>query len=178
MKSYKSDPEFEFASSSDAKELVRANHNPSSIISLHVQEAITSRLLSQYPVLITGGMGTGKTTIGKNLEKEARRYGLSTRHIEFDVIAHDIYTSLSEPIYVQTREKIAETFGSDVLDSSRWVQRSVLRQKLQKSPTDTSINPEKLQKLDAIISPIIDFRYRDMINGSQGIIFLDGIIKK
>jgi phosphopantetheine adenylyltransferase len=34
-----------FASSTAAKRLLNANHNPSSIISLDVQEALTSRLL-------------------------------------------------------------------------------------------------------------------------------------
>lgn len=50
------DEELKYASSSAAKMLMKANHNPSSVVSLDVQEALTSRLLSQYPVYIAGGM--------------------------------------------------------------------------------------------------------------------------
>ncbi len=44
------------ASSSAAKELVKIGHDPSALVTLAVHEALTSRLLSQYPVYITGGM--------------------------------------------------------------------------------------------------------------------------
>ena len=99
--------------------------------------------------------------------------------MELDTIAQtDIYKTLSEPLYVETRAKIAQTFGLDILDSAGFVQSNILREKLQKSPTNSAIDPEKLQKLDAIISPVINFRYRDTIEGFQGIIFIDGIIKE
>lgn len=45
---FKTDENLRFASSSAAKMLVKANHNPSSIITMNVQEALTSRILSQF----------------------------------------------------------------------------------------------------------------------------------
>ena len=53
---FSSDETLKFASSSAAKMLIKANHDPSTIVSLNVQEALISRILSQYPIYIAGGM--------------------------------------------------------------------------------------------------------------------------
>lgn len=173
---FEANEELKYASSSAAKMLMKANHDPSSVIALDVQEALTSRLLSQYPVYITGGMGAGKSTIARALQDEARIASIPTKYIELDKVAHDIYASLDEPYYANIRQQLRATFGNDISPDGNWVDRKILRQKL----TDTSGNMDKSQlaKLDAIMGDVIEFRYRDMIEGFKGIILIDGIMKE
>ena len=166
----------QFASSSASKMLLRANHDPSSIITLDVQEALASRLLSQYPIYITGGMGAGKSTIARALEKDAQSVWIPTKYIELDQVWLDIYTSLDEPYYEGIRRELRATFGDDISPDGNWVDKFILRKKI--SDTSGKISPEQLAKLDAIMADAIEFRYRDMIEWFQGIILLDGIIKE
>lgn len=170
------DETLKFASSSASKMLLRANHDPSSIITLDVQEALTSRILSQYPIYITGGMGAGKSTISHALEKEAQRVWIPTKYIELDQVWLDIYTSLDEPYYAGIRRDLRATFGDDISPDGNWVDKFILRKKL--SDASGKISPEQLAKLDAIMLDAIEFRYRDMIEWFKGIILLDGIIKE
>jgi pantetheine-phosphate adenylyltransferase len=170
------DEALKFASSSASKMLLRANHDPSSIITLDVQEALASRLLSQYPIYITGGMGAGKSTIARALEKDAQSVWIPTKYIELDQVWLDIYTSLDEPYYEGIRRELRATFGDDISPDGNWVDKFILRKKI--SDTSGKISPEQLAKLDAIMADAIEFRYRDMIEWFQGIILLDGIIKE
>lgn len=170
------DEELKYASSSAAKMLMKANHNPSSVVSLDVQEALTSRLLSQYPVYIAGGMWAGKSTISRSLEEQARNVGIGVKYIELDQVWLDIYTTLNEPYYQWVRQKLRATFGSDISPDGNWVDKMILREKLKDA--SGHIQTEQLQKLDAIMIEAIEFRYRDMIEWFQGIILIDGIIKE
>lgn len=166
-----------YASSSAAKMLMKANHNPSSVISLDVQEALASRLLSQYPVYIAGGMWAGKSTIARSLEEQARSVGIQTKYIELDrVVNEDIYTSLDDPYYQWIRKQLREAFGEDISPEGNWIDRKMLRKKL--SDASGNILPDKLKELDAILWDAIEFRYRDMIEGFQWLILIDGIIKE
>ena len=166
-----------YASSSTAKMLMKANHNPSSVISLDVQEALASRLLSQYPVYIAGGMWAGKSTIARSLEEQARSVGIQTKYIELDrVVNEDIYTSLDDPYYQWIRNQLREAFGDDISPEGNWIDRKMLRKKL--SDASGNILPHKLKELDAILWDAIEFRYRDMIEGFQWLILIDGIIKE
>jgi len=173
---FEANEELKYASSSAAKMLMKANHDPSSIITLDVQEALTSRLLSQYPVYIAGGMWAGKSTISRSLEEQARSVGIGVKYIELDQVWLDIYTTLDEPYYQWIRQKLRATFGDDISPDGNWVDKMILREKLKDA--SGHILPEQLQKLDAIMIEAIEFRYRDMIEWFQGIILIDGIIKE
>jgi pantetheine-phosphate adenylyltransferase len=162
-----------FASSTAAKRLLNANHNPSSIISLDVQEASTSRLLWQYPVYIAGGMWAGKSSVARSMIFEARKYGINTKHIELDTVAHDIYASLDDAYYAQVRARLRDTFGSHISPDGNWIDRSLLAIELKNGD---QFDEEKLKKLDSIMADPIEFRYKDMIEWFQGIIIIDGII--
>lgn len=173
---FEADERYRFASSSSAKMLLKANHDPSSIISLDVQEALTSRLLSQYPVYIAGGMGAGKSTVSRGIEESARAVWIPAKYIELDTVAHAIYGSLSDPYYQKIRSDLRATFGDDISPDGNWIDRKILRKKLSDASGNLSV--QQLQKLDAIMGDAIEFRYRDMIEWFQGIIIIDGIIKE
>lgn len=172
---YDSDEGLRFASSSAAKTLIHANHDPRSIISLDVEEALKSRLLSQYPVYITGCMGAGKSTISKMLQEQARAVNIPIKRIELDTVAHDIYTTFDDPYYAGVRQQLRATFGDVISPDGNWIDKKILRKQL--SDASGKIDKNQLKKLDAIIDDAIEFRYKDMIEGFRGIILIDGIMK-
>jgi len=104
------DDEHAEVSSSGVKEVLRVGHDISHFVCSKVKEALESRLLSQHIIGITGEMGSGKSTLSREISDKAREYHLPCTVIEFDTIAHDIYTSLHDPIYVNVRNAIAKEF--------------------------------------------------------------------
>jgi len=169
------DERFKYASSSAAKELTLVGHDVRSIVSIAVKETLESRLIRQYPIVITGSMGAGKSIYAKEITAYARVNGISITHIDFDAIAHEIYTSLTEPMYANVRASIRKTF--DLPGSSdEWIDRKVLRTALQMDSTDKNspLDPEKLARLNELLSDAMLFRYRDKIQGIKGIILIDG----
>lgn len=103
-------------SSSRVKDSLKVGHNISNFVSSRVKQALESRLVEQYPIGVSGEMGSGKSHISKKLVEIAHSYGISCTHIDFDAITHDIYSiSLVDPIYVNAREKIRATFGDEVM---------------------------------------------------------------
>lgn len=172
---FEAEESLQFASSSAAKMLIRANHDPSSIISLSVQEALASRILWQYPIYIAGWMWAGKSTVAKSMILEARKIGINAKHIELDKIAHDIYTTLTDPMYASVRDELRHVFGDHISPDGNWIDRRILSGELK---NEDSFDWEKLRKLDSIVSGAIEFRYKDMIEWFQWIIIIDGIIKE
>lgn len=170
-----SDGELKFASSSASKELVRIGHDVRSLVSLSVKEALESRLIRQYPIVLSGSMGSGKSTYARAITAYARSKGLQVTHIDLDAIVHEIYDSLTEPFYVNIRNAIREMFNLPEI-SGGWIDRKALRTQLLTDPTDpkSALDQEKLKKLGKIVSSAQLFRYRDKIAGVQGIILIDG----
>lgn len=169
------DEQFQYASSSAAKELTLVGHDVRSIVSLAVKEALESRLIRQYPIVITGVMGAGKSTCAGEIANHARSHGISVTHIDFDAIALEIYSSLTEPMYANVRNSIRKEF--DLSDcSGGWIDKKELRTALQIDSGDknSSLDKEKLNRLNELLGDAMLFRYRDKIEGAQGIILIDG----
>jgi hypothetical protein len=91
---------------------------------------------------------------------EARKYGINTKHIELDTVAHDIYASLDDAYYAQVRARLRDTFGSHISPDGNWIDRSLLAIELKNGD---QFDEEKLKKLDSIMADPIEFRYKDMI---------------
>ncbi len=85
---------------------------------------------------ITGGIGTGKSTVLKILQDEHHAYV-----VEADRLAH----KLMEPGECAYRE-LVHAFGEGILDEEGFVNRSVLGQIVFS-------NPKQLQQLNAIVHP-------------------------
>lgn len=159
-----SDEKFMHASSSAAKELTYVGHDVRSVVSLAVKEALESRLIRQYPVAITGSMGAGKSKHAREMVDYARSQGIPITHIDFDTLAHEIYSSLPEPLYARVRESIRREF--DIPDVAQgWIDSRILRKKLLEDPNDDKslLNPEKLSRLNELLAYAMLFRYREKI---------------
>lgn len=156
-------------SSSNVKESLKVGHTISNFVSSRVKQALESRLIEQYPIGITGEMGAGKSYISKKIVEIAHSYGIACTHIELDTIAHDIYTSLTDPIYVDAREKIKATFGEELMDENGWIDQTKLS-KIFRERFDAK------EILDAILREPIHLRYKDILFGKKGIILIDNAL--
>jgi len=92
-----------------------------------------------YMIGLTGGIASGKTSIGKYLEK------LGFGYINYDLLGHKTYEKVGSPVYQQ----ILEYFGDEILnESTKEINRSALGKIVF---SDKS----KLEKLNSIVWPAI-----------------------
>jgi dephospho-CoA kinase len=104
------------------------------------------RMAGYIPVIgLTGGIGTGKSTVTQMLEK------LGAAVIDADKVGHQIYL----PDLPAWRE-IVETFGAQVLNADRAIDRQALGKIV-------FADPEALRTLNRIVHPKMFDRMRELI---------------
>ena len=164
-----SDSPYAEISSSGVKECLKVGHDISGFVSSSVKQALESRLIRQYPVCVTGEMGAGKSTLSRSVAAEANRLGIPCTYVDFDSIAHEIYFSLTDPIYEKTRKKVAEAFGESVTTPDDFIDRAELAKIVRE-------NPESIETLNAILRKPMLLRYGDLIAGKSGIVLVDAAL--
>lgn len=134
------------SNSSNQETLSRINENKVSSSLFRVQKLGTifrppepNNSIPKRPYLIglTGGIASGKTTIGKYLES------LGFGYINYDLLGHKTYEKIGSPVYKQ----IVEKFGYSVLNEST---NLIDRAKLGKVVFS---DREKLEALNKIVWP-------------------------
>ncbi|PHM68192.1 dephospho-CoA kinase [Xenorhabdus sp. KJ12.1] len=99
-----------------------------------------------YIVALTGGIGSGKTTISNVFSS------LGVPLVDADIIAREVVASGSPAL-----QTIAEHFGSDILLSDGSLNRAVLRQKIFAAP-------EEKQWLNSLLHPLIHTETQRQLN--------------
>jgi len=102
-------PNLQSVSSSAAKEIVKLNGNLEQFVPINVKAALEKEITGQTRIGLTGVIGSGKSTIVKELLK------LSTpkfpiHNIDLDIIANDILFVLKDPSYVLLRNYLSDYF--------------------------------------------------------------------
>lgn len=90
-----------------------------------------------FVIGLTGGTASGKTSIGKRLQK------LGAGIIDCDALGHRSYLPESP-----TFERVVEAFGEDIVDSKGFIDRRILGSKVFASK-------EQMNRLNAIVWPAI-----------------------
>lgn len=128
--------------------LARLKENKISSSTLRVQKLgtilrppIPNKSIPDRPYLIglTGGIASGKTTIGSYLES------LGYGYINYDLMGHKTYERVDSPVY----RDIVENFSDDILDPAT---KQIDRAKLGKIVFS---DKSKLDKLNSIVWPAI-----------------------
>ena len=109
-------------------------------------------------------MGAGKSTYAQEIVIYARNHGIAITHIDFDAVAQEIYSSLSEPLYANVRNAIRKEFNLSESPGG-WIDRKSLRTALLIDPSDNTsfIDKEKLARLNELLADAMLFRYCDKI---------------
>ena len=103
---YTTTPELAHVSSSAAKAIIlNAGKNIVDFVSVDVKRKLEEKLLYQYRIGITGGIGVGKSYIAQQLSKFCQS-ALDVHTIDFDSIGHYILEKAREPIHREVRELI------------------------------------------------------------------------
>ena len=144
-----------------------------------VKRALERRIRGQYLIGVTGGIGCGKSYVTEALVKyhsEKHVYKLipgddrymPIHNVDLDVIGHDILEKAMEPIYVQTREKIANDFGRDLLEHGM-IKTPMLSARIFNDPS-------ALREFDALMRGPMSLYLRRQLMGLKGIILINSAL--
>jgi len=101
---------------------------------------------------LTGGIGSGKTTVAK----------------EFEALGVPVYIADTEARKImdvpETIQLIQEEFGNSIFDEG-----ILNREKLAKIVFD---NPEKLQKLNSIVHPLVKKHFEEWVHKNRNFVFV------
>jgi len=136
------------------------------------REALQLRLRKQLLIGITGGMGTGKTTISKKVqelsEKNKKMGSVKIYHISLDDLGKKIYSADQTPRLLEIRKQVSKKFGADLFKK------------------DTSIDTYKLgsivfpaydkleQLTEIILEPILYLLRKKIEEAGKGIFIIEG----
>ncbi|TCI90550.1 pantetheine-phosphate adenylyltransferase [Tenacibaculum sp. M341] len=138
-------------------------------VPLCVKQKLEQKLSKQYIISITGLIGSGKSFISNKLLEIASYSNIEAYVVDIDKIGHQILGSLEQPLYVELRNKIANTFGKELLLSDGFIDRKQLGKILFS-------NKQLLDEFNLLIYKPLLLRLRREIYGKKGLIILDSAL--
>ena len=160
-------PELGHVSSGAVKEIQRNQGSIHEYVPLLVKQRLEERLSGQYVVGLAGEMGSGKSHICNALVSLG--IDIPVHNIELDHIAHTVLSELCEPAYQQVRERIAKTFGKNLLDKRGFVNRKALGEIVFN-------DAEQLRELNQMMYRPITVRLRREMMGKKGLILINAAL--
>ncbi|CAF1115784.1 unnamed protein product [Adineta steineri] len=123
----------------------------------------SAELNRPYIIGLTGGIGSGKSSIARRIEK------LGAGIVDCDKLGHETY-KVDTDVY----KKLIETFGEEIINSAdRSIDRKVLGKKVFQSP-------DELKKLTDIVWPAIlnlaQERIENLFKEGKNVIILDAAV--
>lgn len=166
------DPLLMNVSSTNLKDFTKWGLNVKYFAPALTRESLQLRLREQMLVGITGGMGTGKTTIAKKVQEVSKKNNkpkaVKIYHIGLDDLGKIIYSADQTPRFLEIRKKIAKKFGTGLFKK------------------DTSIDTYKLgsivfsaydkleQLTEIILEPILYLLRKKLEESGKGIFIIEG----
>ncbi len=102
---FPSQPKMSHVSSSAAKEICKLHGNTEDFVPFNVKVALERELVGQNRIILTGDIGSGKSTVMAELEKTYKGY---VHNIDMDAIAHEILFEREEKAYKALRTLLAD----------------------------------------------------------------------
>lgn len=153
-------------SSSSVKQIQKDQGLIHEYVPLNVKQSLEAKLSGQYIIGVTGEIGAGKSYISQKFVEFGQQQGIEVHNIELDLLTHQIYQELQEPAYLQLRTTLAETFGQEILNPDRTVNR-------QKLGEIVFNDFAKLTQLNQIMAKPILVRIRRSLFQKKGLILLN-----
>jgi len=149
-------------SSSAVKELQKHHGSIVEYVPLNVKQALEKRISDQFLLGITGEIGAGKSFVSDMIGTFK-----PITILDLDVFGRKILTEYTQPLYVETREKLVSKIGSDILESKN----------------DWRINPKKLTSrmfkdretlrlFNEIMTEPTLFALRQNLINAKGVVFI------
>lgn len=153
-------PHLGHISSTAAKEVCKLNGNTEEFVLLPVKQEMEKMLLNQHRIGITGTIGSGKSTITKELVKQLKELDRPAHDLDIDAIAGDIMFKREEPAYCTLRAEL-----QDMLEIPEWDRKHI---------GEVIFNNEakRLELSKRLHSPLMT-RIRAELHGKEGYIFVN-----
>lgn len=125
-----------FISSSASKELVKNMGDVDRYVPMYVKYKMEEKILNSKIIGITGEIGAGKSFVANNiyyLVNYKTNVGYTIFNIDLDEIGRNLLSEYTKPLYVETRYKLVEEFGKDILlskDNNFFIDRKKLGSKI------------------------------------------------
>lgn len=161
--------DLEHVSSSVVKAIQKEQGFIHEYVPLCVKQRLEEKMSGQYMIGITGEIGAGKSYVGNLLVEVGKEKGIEVHNVEMDMIGHRILGELMDPVYVDLRAEIAETFGREVLKTDGFIDRKVLGEIVFN-------NPEKMKRLNKLMYTPLLARLRREIYGKKGMVLLNAAL--
>ncbi|MEY4723186.1 MAG: hypothetical protein RLZZ324_699 [Candidatus Parcubacteria bacterium] len=156
--------QLQYVRSSTVKDLVRFNLDVDAFVPMFVKQALEERLLGQYRLAITGGIGVGKSHVATQLAGHVR----NAKHVNVDQLLRDLYEEQTAGAQL-VRDTLAERFGEGVLSADRLtVHRPALADILFRAGAE-----EDRAFVTALTMPHVQRKYRAAISGFKGWVILE-----
>lgn len=153
--------EYNHISSTATKEICKSNGNTEDFVTFDVKNALEKKLNKQNRFILTGTIGSGKSTICDRLK--GHFLDQYVHNIDMDRISRDILFHREEPVYVKLREYLKKT-----LNISEWTRKSV---------GDAVFNFSKNREiLNAALKQPMLTRIRGELQDKEGIIVFNGAL--
>lgn len=162
-------PELSHVSSSMVKSIQKKQRCLTKYVPLNVKQALEERISKQYLIGITGEVGVGKSYVSKKFKELALEKKLQAHIVDLDSIGHKILSEWKEPLYVNARKMIAESFGSEIKLKNNMIDRG----KLGKIVFN---DYKKWDELDEIMKKPLIEGFRKEISDKKGLIIVEGAI--
>ncbi|MFH1589722.1 MAG: pantetheine-phosphate adenylyltransferase [archaeon] len=160
-------PDLAKVSSSMVKNVLKEQGLIHKFVPLHVKQALESKMLGQYVVGVTGGIGCGKSYVSKKFVELGK--DIPVYDIDLDKIGHQILDELTEPRYVMTRAEVVNEFGINIRYENGFINRKALG--------EIVFNDTKaLSKLNKIMGEPLLTRLRREMTAKKGLILLDAAL--
>ena len=160
------DPQLAHVSSSAVKAIQSENGSLTDYVPLVVKSALERKISNQLIIGITGEIGTGKSTLCRQLYTAAQQTKIPLHHINIDQLAHRLIENQESPIHLETQALLIQNFGRQILKRDK-----ICRQKLG-GLIFSSIS--HLEKFNQILRSPMTTLLRQQLLRKQGIILLDG----
>jgi pantetheine-phosphate adenylyltransferase len=135
-------------------------------VPLYVKQCLEARISGQYIVGVTGEIGTGKSRLGHTFRSMGKSRNIEVHPIEMDDIGTQILEELEEPSYLRVREKVVETFGTQVRKRDGTINRKALGEIVYR-------DYGRLNELNRILEKPLMVRLRRELRGKRGLILLN-----
>lgn len=154
-----------FISSTAVKEMIIAGGEIHQSVGILVKSALEKKLKKQFLIGISGGVGTGKSTVAKILVQELQAKNIPAQTIDLDILGHEVLET-KNPSEIEVKQKIVTKFGSSILDSNQSIDRSKLAQK-------AFLDKQNLKFLTDLIHPLVLLKLRQKLQNQTGVIFVE-----
>ncbi|BBM88936.1 phosphopantetheine adenylyltransferase [Spirochaetota bacterium] len=160
------DRTYQDISSSLVKKLALRGGTLTSLVPLPIKQSLEQTLRHQYKLIVTGSMGSGKSTLIPKLIANLKKANIEAHHIDMDSIVATLYEMIAQGEKPMLNQQLATYFSLKTPFSKQDIRKIIF--------APNRPNPKKdLQFLQQTLAPYIHSAYKQIIATQQGLLLIE-----